>query len=405
MTWLHVIGMIDNTPNSLSSEALEAIERADTVITARRHFDAFPNLKADHIAWPSPFSQAIDLLKTHRGKHIAVISTGDPLWYSVGTLIAQSFPSEDIKFYPQISSFQLAASRMQWSLQDITCETIHGRPISRLAPLLGDQQKLLLLAHDHTSPKALANYLTDNSFGASEITALSHIGSERENHISETAKSWQHQVEDFHVLALTCNADKKTETLEHSKPISLGRMPGLENDMFDHDGQMTKRDVRAITLSKLRPMPGELLWDIGCGVGSVAIEWMRAAPRTQAIGIDKRSDRLQKARKNADKLGAPGLQLIEGDVSQIFLQKTPPHAIFFGGGISHKHIESAIERLNPHGRIVCNAVTIETEQILARCYQTHGGMLNRVALYDLIPVGEYHGWKPTMPITQWSFTK
>lgn len=397
MVWLHVIGMGDNGPDSLQPEALAALRQADLLVGGERNLELLPDLQAERLAWPKPFSRSMDFLRAHEDRQVAVIVTGDPLWYSAGARIARAFSREEVRFYPQVSAFQLACARLQWSLPDITCDTIHGRPVSQVEPLLGEGQKLLLLAWDHTTPKELGGFLAERGFGGSNLTALCHMGGADERRIEGKASDWNHEVEDFHLLAVELIADQPVPT--------LGRLPGLADERFRHDGQLTKRDIRALTLAKLRPMPGELLWDLGCGCGSVAIEWMRAAPNTRAIGVELNAERLAMARENMQRLGAEKLRLIEGDVTEIFDEEEAPHAIFFGGGTSFELIELGYIHLRSHGRLVCNAVTMETEQLLFRAHERWGGDLTRINLSELSKLGGYHGWRPAMPITQWSLTK
>jgi len=398
MVWLHVMGVGDNGLASLQAEALAALNGAELAVAGERLLELLPpDIKAERLCWPRPFNKDMDFLRPYAGRQVAVLVTGDPLWYSAGARIARAFRPDEAAFYPQVSAFQMAACRMLWSLPDVTCETIHGRPVSQIEPLLGDGQNLLLLAWDRQSPHQLAAFLSERGFGASTITALCHMGGADEKRFAGRADDWRHEVDDFHLLAVSCRSDGSTPT--------LGRLPGLADERFVHDGQLTRRDVRALTLSRLRPMQGELLWDIGCGCGSVAIEWMRAARNARAVGVERNGQRLKMARANADRLGAARLRLIEGEAAEIFRQGEDPHAIFFGGGANMELLGGAIERLRPNGRLVCNAVTVETERLLFDARQRWGGELSRVATSELAPLGALHGWRPARAVSQWSFIK
>ncbi|MCG8507644.1 MAG: precorrin-6y C5,15-methyltransferase (decarboxylating) subunit CbiE [Rhodospirillales bacterium] len=398
MNWLQVIGVGDNGWKSLSPEGREALETAEVVIGSERLFVRLSGLRAECVQWPSPITEVAEVIRTYHGRRVAVVATGDPLWYSVGSLIAKSFASEEVRFHPQLSSFQQAACHMGWALQEVACETIHGRPIELISPLLGDGQRLLLLGENSESPKRVAAFLRQNGFAASGITVLSHLGGVEESRAEGWAENWEQPVPSFHVLAIECRASGPQKT-------EAGRVPGLSDDHYEHDGQITKREVRAVTLSKLRPMPGELLWDIGCGAGSVAIEWVRAAPGARAIGVDRDAERLGMARRNASRLGAVKLELIEGDAAEILSQSEDPDAVFFGGGMTMEAIEKAHARLRPHGRLVCNAVTLESETLLANCHDRFGGEMCRIAIDTLSPIGSRRGWRPSMPVTQWSLSK
>jgi len=397
MSTLHVIGVGDDGLTSLSPEARAALETAEVVIGSKRLFARLPDLKGEKVVWPSPLSGVAEVIRAHAGKRIAVIATGDPLWYSIGSLIAKSVAAADLRFHPQLSSFQLAASRMHWALQEVACETIHGRPVERISPLLGDGQHLLLLGKNAGSPKEVAAFLRDNGFGASDISVLAHLGGGEESRIDGSAENWDREVPAFHVVAVTCRAS--------GAPQPCGRVPGLANGQYEHDGQITKREVRAVTLAMLRPMPGELLWDIGCGAGSIAIEWVRGAPGARAVGIDRDGGRLALARENAKRLGGFGIDWIEGEAADILSCEEDPHAVFFGGGLDQDLIEQAWARLRPHGRMVCNAVTQESELVLAACHEQFGGEMRRIAVQTLDAVGRRHAWRPLMPVTQWSCVK
>ncbi len=394
---VHIIGVGDDGMQSLSLGAREALEKADVVIGSRRLFDRLPGLAAETIAWPRPISAMTDLIRAHEGRRIAVIATGDPLWYSAGSLIAGAFPPERLRFHPQLSSYQLAASRMQWALQEVACETIHGRPVERISPLLGDGQRLLLLGRDRESPREVAAFLRESGFGASAITVLSHLGGAEESLIDGRADDWDRPVADFHVLAVTCRAAAALQP--------CGRTPGLANGQYVHDGQITKREIRAVTLAMLRPMPGELLWDIGCGAGSVAIEWVRGASGARAVAIDRDAERLVLARDNARRLGGTEIEWIEGEAAGILACREDPNAVFFGGALDQGLVERVWARLGPHGRIVGNAVTQEAEIVLAACHRQLGGELRRIAIQTLDAVGRRHAWRPSMPVTQWSCGK
>lgn len=394
--WLHIIGMGDNGLESLTPATRSMVEQADVIIGAARHHALTSDIKAERINWPSPFSALTETLQSLRGKQVVVLATGDPLWYSVGPLIAKHFASEDTLFHPQVSAFQLAAARMHWGLSGVETLTVHGRPVETILPFLAPNQQLILLTSGSQTPAEVAALLTARGYGGSHMTVLAHMGGADEARFDGTAADWSHQVPEFNSLAIDCVVDASF--------VPLPRV-GLPDDVFVSDGTMTKRDIRVVTLAKLMPMPGALLWDIGCGSGSVAIEWVRAARDARAIGIERRADRRAMALENAITLGAPKLQILDGEVPSALSDLEAPDAIFIGGGLSVDTFEAAWFALKPHGRLVANAVTLEGEAVLFDLFQKHGGDLTRIAVSRAEPVGRLTGWRTAMPLTQWSIIK
>jgi precorrin-6Y C5,15-methyltransferase (decarboxylating) len=256
--------------------------------------------------------------------------------------------------------------------------------------------RLIVLTKDKTSPETVAELLVDRGYGASKMTVLAALGGPNEMRFDGVAESWKHDVPDFHTLAIECVAGAGTQILPRT---------GLPDDAFVHDGKMTKRAVRALALSKLVPTRGALLWDIGCGCGSIAIEWMRGASEAQAIGLEPREDRRAMARQNAVQLGTPKLELLNGQVPDALDGLGEPDAVFIGGGLSMETIAVSINALKPHGRLVAHAVTLESEAVLLEAFAKHGGDLQRISVESTINVGAFHGWKPSMPVTQWSWSK
>ncbi|WP_417258257.1 precorrin-6y C5,15-methyltransferase (decarboxylating) subunit CbiE [Celeribacter sp.] len=394
--WLHVIGIGDNGADSLSPATLSVLESAEVIFGATRHHDLTAHLTAERRAWPSPFDALIADLKTLKGRRVVVLATGDPLWYSVGARIAREIDPAEILFHPQLSAFQLAAARMGWSLADCETLTIHGRPAEQIIPFLAPEQSLLILTKDAASPAQVAQILRDRGYGASRLTVLAHMNGAEEARFDGTAADWSQDVPDFHTLAVACVADEGAAILPRT---------GLPDTAFASDGNMTKQEVRAITLSKLAPARGALLWDIGCGSGSVAIEWMRAARDARAIGIECRADRRAFAAQNAITLGAPALKLIDGTAPEALANLPAPDAVFIGGGLTRTVFDTAWAALKPHGRLVANTVTLEGEATLLALHGAFGGALSRISVERAKPVGSLSGWKPFMTVTQWTLTK
>lgn len=396
--WLDIIGIGEDGVDGLSASALEVLSRAEVIIGGDRHHLLAPNTTAQRIAWPSPFDAMIDEIKSHKGKRIVILVTGDPLWYSVGARILRAIAREEVRFFPQLSAFQWASSRMGWSLADLETLTIHGRADSQILPHLAPNVRMLVLTQDAKSPLAVARLLRERGFGKSKMTVLSAMGGAHEARFDGLAEDWSHEVPDFHTLAIECVAD------ENAKWYS--RTGGLHDEAFVHDGQMTKRMVRSTTLSALAPYPDALLWDVGAGCGSIAIEWMRAARGAVAIAIEPNENRIAMIRKNAVQLGTEKLSIVEGKAPQALDGLATPDAIFIGGGLTAEAtFETCWQALRKGGRLVANAVTVESEMKLFELYEKHGGDLSRITVQQAEPVGRFKGWKPFMPVTQWTVVK
>ena len=395
--WLHIVGIGEDGMAGLNPATRAIVESAEVVIGGDRHHRLSEAVTAERIAWPSPFDALIETLKGLKGRRVVVLASGDPLWFSVGARIGRALPAQDIVFHPQLSAFQLAAARMGWSIADAETLTVHGRPVEQMIAFIQPNQKLLILTTGEQTPGQIAGFLTARGFGKSPMTVLAAMGGANELRFDGIAASWDHAVPAFNTLAVDCTAAPDAALLP--------RVPGLADDLFQHDGTMTKQEVRAATLAKLMPMRGALLWDIGTGCGSVAVEWMRAARYARAIGIEPRADRRAMASANALALGAPKLELIDGSVPAALRGLAPPDAIFIGGGLSVETFDAAWAALKPLGRLVANAVTLESEAVLTGLHEVHGGQLVKLSVHRAEPVGVYRGWRPLMPVTQWSLIK
>jgi precorrin-6Y C5,15-methyltransferase (decarboxylating) len=395
--WLHIVGIGEDGMDGLSPATRAVVEAADVIIGGDRHHSLTDNLTAERMAWPHPFDALIDTINGLAGRRVVVLATGDPLWYSVGAKIGREIDPTQITYHPQLSAFQLAAARMGWSLADVETLTVHGRPIEQMIAFIQPDQRLLILTTGAETPAQIAAFLKDRGFGKSKLTVLAAMGGEREERFDGTAVEWDHVVPAFNTLAVECIAA--------GDAALMPRVPGLADDLFQHDGTMTKREIRAATLGKLMPMRGALLWDVGTGCGSVAVEWMRAARYARAIGIEPRADRRVMAAANALALGAPRLELIEGKAPECLDGLDAPDAVFIGGGLSEDTFAACWAALRPLGRLVANAVTLESEARLIALHKEHGGDLVRIQTHRAEPVGGLTGWRPAMPVTQWSLVK
>jgi len=395
--WLHIVGIGEDGLDGLVPATRAIVEAAEVILGGDRHHQLAANPGAERIAWPSPFDAMIETIRGLRGRRAVVLVTGDPLWFSVGARIGRAIAPSEIVYHPQLSAFQLAAARMGWSLADVETLTVHGRPVEQMIAFIQPDARLLILTTGAETPAQIARFLAQRGFGASRMTVLAAMGGKEEARFDGLAQTWDHVVPPFNTLAVECIAAPDAALMP--------RVPGLEDDLFQSDGTMTKREVRAVTLAKLMPMRGALLWDIGTGCGSVAIEWMRAARYARAIGIEPRADRRAMAAANALALGVPQLRLIDGEAPEVLAGLDAPDAIFIGGGLTDEVFEVAFAALRPLGRLVANAVTLESEAVLLALYKRHGGQLSKISVQRAEPVGRLTGWRPQMPVTQWSLIK
>jgi len=395
--WLHIVGIGEDGLDGLVPVTRAVVEAAEVILGGERHHAMAANPEAERIGWPSPFDAMIETIESLRGRRAVVLVTGDPLWFSVGARIGRAIDPAEIVYHPQLSAFQLASARMGWSLPDVETLTVHGRPVEQMIAFIQPDARLLVLTTGEQTPGQIAAFLTERGFGKSRLTVLAAMGGKDEQRFDGVAESWDHVVPAFNTLAVECVAAPDAALLP--------RVPGLADDLFQSDGTMTKQEIRAATVAKLMPMRGALLWDIGCGCGSVAIEWMRAARYAQAVGIEPRADRRAMAAANALALGAPKLELVEGSVPEALDGLAAPDAIFIGGGLSRETFAAAWAALRPLGRLVANAVTLESESELIALHAEFGGDLVKLMVHRAEPVGRLTGWRPGMPVTQWSLVK
>jgi len=395
--WLQIVGIGEDGLDGLTAATRAVVEAADVIIGGGRHHALAEHIGAERIAWPSPFDTMITTIKDLRGRRVVILVTGDPLWFSAGARIGRAIDPSEIIYHPQISAFQLAAARMGWSLADVETLTVHGRPVEQMIAFIQPDARLLVLTTGAETPAQIARFLTDRGFGQSKMSVLAAMGGDQEMRFDGIACDWDHEVPAFNTLAVECIAA--------ADAALLPRVPGLADALFQSDGTMTKQEVRAATLAKLMPMRGALLWDIGCGSGSVAIEWMRAARYARAIGIEPRADRRVMAGANAMALGTPKLELVDGTVPDALDGLAAPDAIFIGGGLSEATFDAAWTALRPLGRLVANAVTLESAATLIELHKAHGGALVQLSVCRAEPVGRLTGWRPAMPVTQLSLVK
>ncbi|MCO5734508.1 precorrin-6y C5,15-methyltransferase (decarboxylating) subunit CbiE [Rhizobium sp. SSA_523] len=398
--WLSIIGIGEDGLAGLGAGARRAIETAELVFGGKRHIElAQDAIRGEARTWPQPFDRAMQAVLALRGQSVCVLASGDPFYFGVGVTLARHLARHEYRVYPHPSAFSLAAARLGWALQEVETVSLHGRPIDLIRPLLHPGRRILALTSDAEGPAQLASLLTESGFSASRITVLEALGGERQRERSTLASAFDMTgIDPLNLVAI------EVETGPDARLLPLGF--GLPDELFEHDGQITKREIRAATLSALSPLRGEILWDIGAGSGSIAIEWMLAHPSMRAIAIEHQSERAARIRRNARRFGVPSLDLIEGKAPQALAGLPQPDAIFIGGGGSGEGVlPAALEALKPGGRLVANAVTLEMERVLLDAHEERGGRLTRLAIDRAEPVGRMTGWRPAMPVTQWIFHK
>lgn len=398
MKWLSIVGIGEDGLDGLSSAARALVGSADLLIGGERHLSMVP-VKADQerISWAaSQLLAQADGIAQYRGRLTCVLASGDPMWFGIGATLSKRIPAAEITVVPHPGAFALAAAKLLWPLDAIDCLSLHGRPLDLLNTFLTPGARLLLLTENGAAPAKIAAHLVSRGFGSAELTVLEHLGGRQENSLTGSAKDWPHK---------SC-ADLNLLAVEVKDGPGLTRLAGLEDDLYLHDGNITKREIRAVTLARLSPFPGDLLWDIGAGSGSISIEWLRTDRRNRAIAIENKEARRSMIAQNALALGVPQIEIKAGSVPEALHGLPEPDAIFIGGGITTDGlIERCWQALKPGGRLVANVVTLEGESVLEQARRDHGGDLARFSVQRAESVGRFHGWHAMMPVTQWSVTK
>jgi precorrin-6B C5,15-methyltransferase / cobalt-precorrin-6B C5,C15-methyltransferase len=397
--WLAIVGIGEDGLEGLTPAARRLIAQAVFVVGGKRHLALAGPSKAETMIWPSPIENALDAIEGRRGRSVCVLASGDPFFFGVGAMLMRRFTAEEMISVPAPSAFALAASRLGWSEQDCALLTLHGRPLEAIIPHLQPGAHIIALSWDDATPAKLAALLAARGMGRSKITICEAMGGLSERIRKTDAQDFAlDNVAAFNTIALEVIAERGARILP--------RAAGLPDAWFEHDGQITKREIRAMSLSSLAPRRGELLWDVGSGSGSVAIEWMLADPANSAVAIELRHDRAERIARNALSFGVPGLSVITGEAPHVFADLALPDAIFIGGGASAPGmVERALGALASGGRLVVNAVTLETQAACVDWRARWGGELAQIAIAHAEPIGRYSGWRAAMPIVQWRFVK
>ena len=398
--WLTVVGMGDDGPHGLAPAARAVVEQARVVVGGQRHLDLLGPGERERIPWPRPFSTLTETLDRLRGRAVCVLATGDPTCHGVGSILAERFGPDAVRILPAPSAFSLARARLGWASQRVETLSLHGRPVELVQPFVQPGARLLALSSNASTPAEVARLLCERGYGRSRLTVLSHLGGEAERTHRTTAESYRRgdEVADLNTLAIECVA-------EPDAPL-VPRTPGLPDELYEHDGQLTKREVRAVTLAALAPVPGQLLWDIGAGCGSIGIEWMRTHPECRAIAVEPDTRRIELIAANSAALGTPGLEVVKGHAVPALEGLGAPDAIFVGGGITEPGLlDHCWAALAPGGRLVANVVSVEGESVLGDWQRARGGSLTRIDIARCEPLGRFRGWRPLMPVTQLAATR
>lgn len=397
--WLTIVGVGEDGWEGLSPRARLAIQSAEAIVSSARLLAFIPQTDAEIHEWPQPFAAVVDRIRPLRGRRTVILATGDPMNYGVARKLLEFIPFAEMEIIPNLSAFSLAAARMGWSLPDCDTFTLHGREAAHLEPFIQPDVRLIVLTADRTTIPEVARRLVARGFGRSGITVLENMAGDRERLSRFTAEAVpETEFSDLNTLAIHCVASPGAKI--------FSRVAGLPDDAFVHDGQLTKREVRAATLAALAPSPDQLLWDVGAGCGSVSVEWMRAARGCRSIAFENDAERLAMIAANADALGTPRLKVVPGEAPASFAGQPAPDAVFVGGGFWQSGVvEKAWEALRPGGNMVANVVSIEGERHLYDVHERLGGDITRIEVSSLTHVGRLRALRPRMAVTQWRARK
>jgi precorrin-6B C5,15-methyltransferase / cobalt-precorrin-6B C5,C15-methyltransferase len=396
---LVVVGIGADGWEGLAHGTQAAVLSADVIVGSARQLALVPASAAERRPWPSPIDALVDELCAGSDERICVLASGDPMLHGIGATLARRLEPGRLQVHPHPSALAYACARLGWPEAAVELVSAVGRPSEAIARSLQPGRRIVAFASGAEGAAGLARVVRAHGFGASRMVVLEELGGPSERISESTADAWGEQpVEALHAVAFECFAA--------ADAAWLPRTAGLPDDAFEHDGQITKRAIRALTLAALAPAPGQLLWDIGAGSGSIGIEWLRSEPTARAIAIEARADRAERATANAGALGVPELDVRIGDAPAALAGLGEPDAVFIGGGLTEPGmIARCWTALRPGGRLVANAVTLESEQVLVAASAERGGELVRLAVSCAEPLGGFTAWRPQLPIVQWSVRK
>jgi len=397
--WLTLVGVGAEGVAGLSARAQAAILEAELVVGSERQLELVrPLLRRETWLWPTPFALGITRLLERRGQPTCVLASGDPYFFGVGATLAPHLPRTELTCHPAPSSLSLAAARLGWALQELEVVSLHGRELGEVLRYLQPGRRILALSWNRDTPAELGRLLSERGFGSSRLSVLEALGGPEERIRSHRAsEAPPPDISDLNLVAIEVEAE--------AGALLLGCRGSLPDSAFEHDGQLTKQDIRALTLSALQPRPGARLWDVGAGAGSIAIEWLLSHRACSAIAVERDAERCERIRRNAKRLGTPALELAHGAAPEALAGLARPDAIFIGGGANPSVLDVCWNALLPGGRLVVNAVALETEALLLRAYAERGGELRRLSIESAAPLGTLTGWRPALPVVQWRIDK
>ncbi|HJV13520.1 MAG TPA: precorrin-6y C5,15-methyltransferase (decarboxylating) subunit CbiE [Propionibacteriaceae bacterium] len=394
---IELVGLSARGWHDLPERLRATIRSAEVLLGSPRHFDLLPPFPdQQRLPWPTPLRDGLPgLLNQVTGRRVVALASGDPLIAGIGSTLVEMLGAAAVRVHPAVSSVALARARMGWPEETTQLVRLRGGDLDSVRRYLFPDCHLIILSRDADSPSEVAQLLTDEGYGDSTMTVLGDLDAESESRTDTFARDWSGKAPALNVICLACAGAGRDASLA----------PGLPDAAFDHDGLLTKRDLRASALARLMPRPGEVLWDIGAGAGSIAIEWIRADPRCHAIAVEHNAERIKRIRRNAEALGVPDLEVVHVEAAAALDSLPRPDAVFVGGGATPETLERSWSALLPGGRLVVHAVTQETEMIIVDCWRRYGGELTRLSVEHLEPIGRYHGWRPARPVVQWSAIK
>ncbi|CBL46215.1 Precorrin-6y methyltransferase [gamma proteobacterium HdN1] len=400
--WLSIIGVGAGGLNTLIPAARAAIAEAEIVFGAPRQLELVAGaIRGVAHPWPTPFDAEFHAVRNARdaGKKVCVLASGDPFYFGVGASLSRHISADEFAVFPAPSSLSFAAARLGWALQSVAVVSLLVSTVSVLRGFLQRGARILILAPNGSKPAEVARYLVSQGFGDSVVHVLENLDADCEAiYHAKADEIGDREFASLNVIALEIRSTEQARIL----PLA----GALEDDCFEHDGQITKQEIRALTLTALAPKRGDLLWDVGAGSGSVGISWLLADPSLRAIAIEKHPDRVARIRRNASQLGVPALSVIEGNVNDQLQYLPTPQAIFIGGGGSQAEVmHSCEQRLAVGGRLVANGVTLEMQAILQAQHQRLGGRLTRIAIEHAGNLGNMSCWRPALPVVQWVWVK
>ncbi|HHS82574.1 MAG TPA: precorrin-6y C5,15-methyltransferase (decarboxylating) subunit CbiE [Devosia sp.] len=400
--WLHVVGVGEQGVQELPAATRRLLENAQTIFGSPRFLDRIAAREGQDLRpYLSPFSRNLEAIIACRNSPTVVLASGDPNWFGIGATLSRHVGPDEMRLHPALSSFQLAAALLHWPLEQVRCLSLHGRPVENLARFLAPGARILALTGSARTLGQVRDLLLAANLPETRLSILENLGGEQQVIHEMVAADPLPAIGDFYVLAIHCP--------DRLQADYLARVPGLSDHLFRHDGQLTKRQVRAATLAHLAPFPGALLWDLGAGSGSIGIEWMRAAAGARATCVEINSERCANIRHNAGALGVPALEVVCADSAQWLASRdvsTLPDAIFLGASLTDEPLfETCLKALRPGGRLVANAVTVAAQQALLARQARLGGELSSLSVASLGSIGSHRAMKPALPVLQWCLTK